>query len=65
MTAFNVLSDNVGKRPEEIVNALYRAGFAVVPLAAVPGTEGTRILNITKPFAEIFEKCVEHARVKA
>lgn len=29
----NVLLANAGKRPEEIINALYRQGFAVVPLS--------------------------------
>ena len=65
MNALNVIQANIGKRPEEIVNALYRAGVAVVPIVAQPGTEGARMLTISKPFPEQWRAMCDQARVKA
>jgi len=63
--ALNVIQANAGKRAEEIINALYRQGLAIVPLAAPPGTDGTRVLNLSKTPGEIWTAQVEHARVRA
>lgn len=64
MTAEHILRQNAGKQPAEIVNALLRAGFAVVPLDPPPGTEGARMLRASKPFPDQWRAQVEQARVK-
>jgi hypothetical protein len=64
VTALTIIQANVGKRPEEIVNALYRGGFAVVPLKAGPGVEGARMLTGSKPFADQWRAMVDQARVR-
>lgn len=64
MTAEHVLRQNAGKQPAEIVNALLRAGFAVVPLDPPAGTEGARFLTIHKPFNVQWPAMVEQARVR-
>lgn len=64
MTPESILRKNAGKQPAEIVNALYRAGFALVPLYPPAGTEGARMLSIHKSFDVQWAKMVDQARVR-
>ena len=64
MTAEHILRTNSGKQPAEIVNALLRGGFAIVPVEMSVAMQGRRSLAIHKPIPDQWAAVVEEGRVK-
>ena len=64
MTAEHILRTNSGKQPAEIVNALLRGGFAIVPVEMSLAMQGRRSLTIHKSIPERWTAIVEEGRVK-
>lgn len=64
MTAEHILRANSGKQPAEIVNALLRAGFAIVPVEMTLAQQGRRTLSMSKDHIGRYAAVVEEGRLK-
>lgn len=60
----NTLRRSAGKHPQEIIHALYLAGYAIVPREMTMAQQGRRSLSITKDHVKRYAAVVEEGRAR-